>query len=256
MNCSEFETQLDGQLTASHLGESRDLAEHAAHCADCRALWERYRLLAESIVAWRDQTPEADLAAAVVSSPEFLVDGRVPVPARTTVVEASVAGPVVTHQAPTAARGRRASWLPAVAGLAALVFLAITIEMVRHHQPAALPVANDQRVRAIPPVSLLRNDLAAAPVPGANDDYDREMTPVAADLAPYSSLAQMATSALGQATVRILPGAAAAQPPASKTESTPADGWIDGLQDQLKPVGRSLGNAFDFLWQAGQSVDG
>jgi hypothetical protein len=256
MNCSEFETQLDGQLTASHLGESRDLAEHAAHCAECRALWERYRLLAESIVAWRDQTPEADLAAAVVSSPEFMVDGRVPVPARTTVAEASVAGPVVTHQAPTAARGRRGSWLPATAGIAALVFLAITIEMVRPRQPAALPVAHDQSVRANPPVSQLRSDLASVPVPAATDDQHRAMTPVAADLTPYSSLAQMATSALGQATVRILPSAAALQPPASNPESTNAEGWIDGLQDQLKPVGRSLGNAFDFLWQAGQAVDG
>ncbi len=34
------------------------------------------------------------------------------------------------------------------------------------------------------------------------------------------------------------------------------EGWIDGLQHQLKPIGRSLDHAFDFLWEAGQSADG
>jgi hypothetical protein len=57
-------------------------------------------------------------------------------------------------------------------------------------------------------------------------------------------------------TMLVLPDETA---PSRRPEDPPADGqtgWMDDFEREIKPVGRSLGNAFDFLWRAGESVDG
>jgi hypothetical protein len=262
MNCAEFEILLDGQLAASHLAEPGELAEHAAHCAACRALRDRYRLLAESIVLWRDQTPDVDLASAVVASPQFLSEGGDLAQEGTAPSETRVASPMATRRDRGAASGSAAalrrhsgSRLAVFIGVA-LVFLALTIALLRDQRPAALPpVAHDPPQATSPLDSPRQSQLVVAPAGAVRDVGNRELSPGAPDLAPYSGLAQMATSALGQATALMLPRDSVPQMPGS-AKSPEREGWIDDLQDQLKPVGRGLGNAFDFLWQAGQSVDG
>src|SRR5713226_6295186 len=68
MNCVDFERLLNEEFEPSGLAESAELVEHARHCADCRPMWERCLVLSESIALWRDETPEVDLTAAVVSA--------------------------------------------------------------------------------------------------------------------------------------------------------------------------------------------
>jgi hypothetical protein len=72
----------------------------------------------------------------------------------------------------------------------------------------------------------------------------------------YYDLAQKAAGAIGEVTVFVMPGS-------SPQMMTPGDhrpeartDWIGGLQHQLRPIGRSLDDAFDFLWQAGEAADG
>jgi hypothetical protein len=81
------------------------------------------------------------------------------------------------------------------------------------------------------------------------------------DRAPYFDLAQRAAGALGQMSMLVLPAAArereaAPPPPRDESPAARSAGWIDDFERELKPVGRSLGNAFDFLWRAGESADG
>jgi len=274
MNCSEFETQLDERFAASGLTESPELAEHAAQCVDCQIRWAQYRLLAESIVVWRDQTPEADLVESVMAARQIFTDccdsdenrdlaavSRALIDARS-----ASAAAAATH---TAARQRwhMPARFPALAGLAAVLCVTIAIWLLRD-KPSTAPTATNHsgddnpvaanRTPATDPSAA--NRLASAP---RTDGAGREGTEpeLAPELAPYSTLVQMARSAFSEATVLILPDAMAArmsprEAPSPEDGSAEPDGWIDGLQQQLRPVGRSLGDAFDFLWQAGQSVDG
>jgi hypothetical protein len=71
----------------------------------------------------------------------------------------------------------------------------------------------------------------------------------------YHELAEKAAGALDEVAIMFVRPRSPGDRPDSLSLSVKGTGWIDGLQDQLKPVGRSLDDAFDFLWQAGQSAD-
>ena len=70
----------------------------------------------------------------------------------------------------------------------------------------------------------------------------------------YHDLAQKAAGALDEVAMFVRP-LSQGNTPDSEPRSEKGTGWIDGLQHQLKPIGRSLDDAFDFLWQAGQLAD-
>lgn len=75
--------------------------------------------------------------------------------------------------------------------------------------------------------------------------------------ASYYVLAQKAVGALGEVAVLVLPAHPSKSPmPAPEIPSARQSDWLEGLQNQIQPIGRSLGDAFDFLWQAGESQDG
>lgn len=274
MNCSEFETQLDEQFAASRLTESRDLAEHAAQCVDCQTRWAQYRLLAESIVVWRDQTPEADLVESVIAARQIFTDccdsdeNRDLAAVSRALIESrsAQAAAAATHTAAQQSR-RMPARLPVLASLAALLLVTIAVWFLRE-KPSTAPTAANQssdgapvatnRTEATDPSALNRLASASRMDGPGREGSEPQLAP---ELAPYSTLVQMARSAFSEATVLILPDAMATrmaprEAPSPENGSTEPDGWIDGLQQQLRPVGRSLGNAFDFLWQAGQSVDG
>jgi len=72
----------------------------------------------------------------------------------------------------------------------------------------------------------------------------------------YYDLAQKAAGALGEVTVFVMPGSSPPMmTPRDEGPERPTD-WIGGLQHRLQPIGRSLDDAFDFLWQAGEAADG
>src|SRR5579864_4089167 len=78
MNCADFTSRLHDEFEGLNTLQAADLVEHVAQCATCCATWESYRLLSECIGAWRRETPDVDLAPAVVfalSQPA----GRLPV---------------------------------------------------------------------------------------------------------------------------------------------------------------------------------
>src|SRR5947207_2270314 len=62
MNCTEFEERLQHALDEGRTLDAADLADHAAHCAACRTVWDEFRTLADAVVLWRAQVPQVDLA--------------------------------------------------------------------------------------------------------------------------------------------------------------------------------------------------
>lgn len=260
MNCVEFENHLNEQFgcagLAPHADAAVELAEHAGDCPACRAIWEQYRLLSESIDVWLEHVPEVDLTGAVVSAEH----------ARR-VMSVELSPPVAGHGS---AQGNRSiKWLPRTTfagtgpafrsvclATGLLVALAATAFILsgRHDQNAMLPneLAGSAPSREVAPVRLPGK--SGQPSSAERRAQHRANAP---ELAPagYFALAQEAAGALGDAVASVVPRSTPPMPPA---EPAPAEsaGWIDGLEHQLKPIGRSLGNAFDFLWQAGEAADG
>ena len=72
----------------------------------------------------------------------------------------------------------------------------------------------------------------------------------------FRASCKLAAGAWDEVTLLVAPESKNTAPPERSRQTEAKEGWIDGLQHQLKPMGRGLDNAFDFLWQAGQSGDG
>jgi hypothetical protein len=267
MNCLDFERFLNEEFEPSGLAESAELVEHARHCADCRPMWERCLVLSESIALWREETPEVDLTEAVVSacvpctgtppSPDGNI--RVVVPA-VTPTHSSFRLDDVLPLPGNVARSplllfrlgwRRGALAVAVLGLAVLLVISAMFLGRQNDQGET----NNVRLVETSPVERVEE---TAPAVRPEMDPDLE-NPQVVGRAPtgdaYYDLARKAAGALSMATVSLIPGAPP-HTPSSEPRPESADGWIDGLQHQLRPIGQSVGDAFDFLWQAGQSADG
>lgn len=259
MNCADFESRVYDGFDASSLPQAADLAEHAAQCATCRATWEGMRLLSDCIGVWRQETPDVDLADPVI----FALKHTAKLAPQISRVEAR--RPTISRQ-----RLRRRSLVWAVAGAAALLIVLSLFLVPRPDAPGPKPVAQVPEVHRNSNTSQgdPRHQDLSAQDPVANDRLDRNegSSPQVtqrhppepeADRVPYYDLAQRAAGALGQMTMLVLPvDAGAHHPPDEPPDEGPPAGWMDDFERELKPVGRSLGNAFDFLWRAGESVDG
>lgn len=255
MDCFEFERELQERIDRGFAGDSDSLRTHRDDCPRCLAAWQQSRLLDEAIGVWRERLPEVDLVASVVA--------RATQPEPPTVTAPRPAAPVLRP----GRFGKRA--VLAAAGVAAALLI-WSLQPAREAEnggdlPAVASNANaldGQGVGTAPaPVEEARDpaDLAAAASPPA-------VSAVAANVAsldeePYGTLARSAIGVWEDFAWSIVPGRSA--PPAAPRsadghESTGAarsidsEGWFDGLGHQLKPIGRGVGDAFDFLWQAGQ----
>src|SRR6185295_5893192 len=89
------------------------LREHCRTCDDCRAAWERGRILADAIASWRDEFPEVDLVEAVVTA-HLQPEAELPVAAVLPLVDRAVPVGLVngafSEGRPTAVAARRSGW--------------------------------------------------------------------------------------------------------------------------------------------------
>jgi len=255
MNCTDFERHLNDLFGAAGLPNVGDAPPHAAQCPRCRETWEQFRLLHEATDLWRKQTPEVDLSRAVVhslgspTSSLGAADQIDPSPARTAVANAR-ARPRAIERAAIVARGpiqddfsfRSRKLLAAFAAVALLFAFGLAWHVWRNE-----PSGGATALKANPLVNPPPRELDPRPAerPGAEAELP--------DPAAYRDLVQQATGALGDVTAFVIPVSNGGMPRGSEVR-TSAD-WIDGLRHQLRPIGRSLEDAFDFLWQAGESAD-
>jgi hypothetical protein len=266
MTCTDFEALLDEQFGPALLRNDPALVEHAAACGDCRARFDAHRLLADALVDWREQTPDVDLTAAVMAGLEpqsvqpasphgSVAAGTLPA-ARSAMSTAERRPParLRTLRKSTIAvldRSRR-SLVAAALALTALVAVVSLAPALRDFSRPADSVVIGPRANFGPAPQLSDRDVPRNQNPLiARTDNARIEAP-----APYSGLVQLAAGAWDEVTLLVTPESKDTAPPDHSPPSNTKDGWIDGLQHQLKPIGKGLDNAFDFLWQAGQSGDG
>jgi hypothetical protein len=281
MNCLDFESRLNDELDSSSAELSPELLEHRAQCAACCAAWERFRLLSDGISAWRQATPDVDLAPAVVFALRQSTETVPP-----------AAGIAANPLADSLQCPKRRVPVWAVAAAAACLVVASLLAVVRPGALSTRPVAqvpahqgeltashdnrqgedrpskdhfeaglsdtspSEKKADSTPRVAGLHSPVLQSP---ALDSPALNSQGPETDRAAYYDLAQRTAGALGQMSMLVLPSVPAKSDAALPAEnSAPADpsGWIDEFERELKPVGRSLGNAFDFLWRAGESADG
>ena len=278
MLCADFDDRLNDACDISAASVAPDLAEHAASCAACRANWEGHRLLSDCIVAWRQDVPEVDLTDAVIFALRQPVDITSHISSAAAKTDASglqLSGSTIStisnRSADTSRRAKRRTWL--LAAVSGGVALSIGVALL----PVLRPSAQFTTPVAVVPFGATDGAGARAgardgAIPGEVANSQNETTQLElallepnrleqsradTDRVPYFDLAQRAAGALGQITLLVLPGNEVTPPDATAEPSAEVrTGWMDEFQRELKPVGRSLGNAFDFLWRAGESADG
>ncbi len=271
MNCAEFQTRLNDDFEGLTGGPAADLAFHASECSTCRETYEGFRLLADGIGDWRRATPDVDLVEAVICALQEPAPG---LPQKT-----------VSSPLPTAAgrsRANRRSVAFPVVGAAVLLTVVSLLVVLRPARTIHAPVAQvPQAERSLAAtVDREHNTPSADAGPDAghvdaghaeagNPDNDETLPQVAqaaspappAEPGPYFDLAQRAAGAWGQMTMLVLPagsaeGSVRQSPAVAQPQPQRSAGWIDDVERGLKPVGRGLDNAFDFLWRAGESAGG
>lgn len=268
--------------------------EHAEECSACRWQWEHARVLAESIAVWREQTHEVQLpdsfpdsiverylleknsASSTAANSAQLADRRTGLLPRVPLASSAAArsSPATHHPSPATrrpgiARSRRAL-LGAMAGLAAL--LMVTVKAPQNLDPFRRPgaVAPDSMAHANrrdehnAAHQNPRNHDAAPQAVLNRDALNREAEVQALVRnagSAYMALAQGAAGAMGEAVALVVP----VEPPAASTNTGPLDMSLGGtfgdglqgvrLENRFKPLGESLGTAFQFLWEAADSKD-
>jgi predicted anti-sigma-YlaC factor YlaD len=242
MNCAEFEAELQRQLDCRTLALEKHVDEHLQTCDLCRETWNRNRLLVDAISSWREQLPDADLVDAVVAnqlaSPAS-GEGRTPTKPDIAVRPATSEGlPRLTTARRISASPRRARWALAAltSGLGALVAISSFSPL---GQPPGGTTDKMATARAVGDVSRLSAD-------------DRELALLNRAGAAYKTLATSAAGVLEDFASIVLPVRLADGVGAPNAIDGTGDRLIDGLPHPLRPIGQGLGDAFDFLWEAGQ----
>jgi hypothetical protein len=262
MTCADFEALLDSQFGPAHLHDDDPAQiEHAAACGTCRASLERHRLLADAIGAWRAQAPEVDLTAAVMAALELDATQTLAQSEVHSAHPPSVANPGLA----TAARQlsqkipSRSLKFESLSRSRRSLLATIAVLMVLF---AGTSLRNSSRpANSVGPESAANSGRMTQP---SDEQFSRRQSPRLArtnivrpqQTSPYAGLVQMATGAWDEVTLLVRPEPNSVPLPESAPPERSLDGWIDGWQHRLKPIGRGLDHAFDFLWQAGQSGDG
>lgn len=242
MNCVEFESELQRGLDRGSLGDEGALQGHLRTCEACRESWDRTRLLIEAISAWRLELPDVTLIEAVVAARE---SGRLPEVAdpsdeellRPVALTDSLMGRPAKSGLVASLRSRRA-WFALATGVAAVVAAAVFLPPGAPQQPLDPDLV--QRESKSEPPGIPQFD----PQPSINP-----RGPVDPEFSP---LARSAVGVLEDFAWVVTPAPVAADDQRNAGEG---ELWIDSLQHQLRPIGKSLGDALDFLWEVGERAD-
>jgi hypothetical protein len=244
MNCDEIQSELQRQLDVELVVDDDQIREHCQTCIPCFQAWESARLLSDSIAIWREQIPEVDLVESVVAAHAQSISSRmassvsssgVGIVQRAERENALVGKPIVAKR--LALPRRRHAIFAAAACLMALIAVALltpsgqvppSAEVVPVTALAVPPVESD-----VVPSGAARDEVALLNHAGA----------------AYDTITKSAVGALEEFAWIVIP--IHLTDPPSDFGDAPREHWINGLQDQLQPLQDGLGEALDFLREAG-----
>lgn len=247
MNCAEFEFELQRRLDGRILQDDELLRAHRQICPACEESWDGVQILLDALPAWRAEVPDVDLVGAVVAAQmEHLSaeasnssDGRRVLSwPKLALCEYSVPDP-----SPKASIGRyRWGFLGVAASIAAL----LAVGLLKPVDDGETVVG---RSSALPQATV---DIAkrGPAVPEAADREDVALLNQAG--AAYGTLAKSAVGALEEFALIVIPIRLSEASPQHRED----DHWIDGLQQQLRPLQEGLGEAWDFLREVDETPAG
>ncbi|RPI91254.1 MAG: hypothetical protein EHM42_00055 [Planctomycetaceae bacterium] len=258
MNCGEFERLWQLRLDEGGIPASSSELRHAAECETCRVRHEEFLLLEASLFAWRRQPPQIDMTSRVCAA--MASGAGFPDPANRTLQ------PGARHPSASsvsAAGDRLTRWIFAGLGTAAVV-AGVTLSTRVLTSP---PVSAPRVVAAGAPAGA--SELAELPTQTPNSWSSRREQPgqlttaTQADLEfarqtrqAYEPVARTAARAMGDV-LSFVGSPSGGSPMAASGDEPDRRRVLSGLQRQIRPIGRGVGEALDFLWLAGvrQSAD-
>ena len=211
MNCSEFEKLLESHLDFTPCEELDAAQRHAQGCAKCRALWESITVLHEAIPVWKTAVPDVDLVARVFD--------RAASPSE----DMFTAQPATPATVPTKrVDSALAVMVACLAAVALLLFL---------------PKDQDDEAPTVP-IRVVDNETS---IPQPLDVLVKEAGGACLDLAQ---------GAVASVTEIAVPADDLWQPLRPRTEThEPTVSDDVTLVDDLRPIGRDVEKAMEFLWQ-------
>jgi hypothetical protein len=269
MQCDEFLRQIDEVFDRRGVLDAAELMSHALVCEECHAALEKARLLQESIDQWRMCEPEIDLADQIVQRYSACQGQRrlepLPSSPRAVWAASAAASPsaVTAREGHSRQRNERRSWqfvtkfvggltvASVMAAMAGMYSGSFSGSFFRENRPE-LPAGDNQALRSsVPQKSAAQRSLAGN---SSRRVAEESTVPVRG----YSLFGRDMSVAF-RGVRRFVTPDAPAEAPAREAEpdSKPGaeSGWVEDLHERIAPIGRRLDETFDFLWQAGESVD-
>lgn len=231
MNCTEFEQLLD-RLAESRQGcdaedPQRDvLMRQAEACDHCAELWNRFAVLERAIPAWVGQTPQIDMADAVLSRWDREEKSALTTPVRD---DRGV------YQSPRL-------WI----GVTAVLALAVAV-------PLLMKTGGENNVADNDPQPATKTLAVAAPdeipQPAPDPDEPPELTDLALTArSAYLGLANEARTTIEDAAV-FLPDFSrlASAEPQPKPKPTNSPSWFKDLKQNLDPIRRGFDRSLEYF---------
>jgi hypothetical protein len=243
MECREFEIELQDRLDLRQDPRSPALQGHADSCEPCRTSLASAKLLLRGVTAWKKSLPTVELAARIASQLGS-VESPIHIASPREVVSHAVSdrrsGPV--YSGPFA-------WGLVTTSAAALCFMFCSAAFQQNSQSPSRNLANRQgsKSKALATVMVAPNGSSAKQT-GANPNLD---TVLASAGQAYSHLAQE-TAAVAEDFALLMPTQGffrASDPSRIDMDAVPSNS--NGLlPETVYPVGDSVENALQYLWQA------
>jgi hypothetical protein len=248
MSCTEFNCRLDEAIERRESVDTVWLREHAAACAECRALWLDALAVDQAITRWKKPVPVVGLTDRILA--QVTADASALAAEASVGVEQVLAKPAADERAPEPRRRVNRTAGAAITALALCVCAVLFLSRPRPQLPVAQPdVARSAEPVAAGPEPKLQQASPVATLP---------VTPAPIASAPVEVMVADAGSAylhLAGDAAKAVTAASVLVPSADPTDEAPAapkdeEPWVDGMRREIAPVTHQLSHAFEFLIQA------
>lgn len=244
LNCTEFEARLmqavENRQTLGDFGDEANpkaalwqvLRDQANACPHCRKLWNEFALLDRVLPVWKSQLPQVNLTDAVMTRWHAEQSAKSEVTLKR------------TEKIPVSISWQR------IFALAMAVVLIAALPFLFRQRPADLPEMVPIAHTDFPLIEEESTSHAAQTPPTEVPELDADWQVLAQDAgSAYWALAHEAADSLASVRVFVPPQQTKSTLPEPK-EVAPSSGWAEGIGNGFKPIGKDVGRAMGFLFDA------